>query len=206
MSAGEPLFYAGQNCTVIMGGCHYLFSVASARPAFSPIVIDGEAFIRFDLVNGDLALSLTALNENGDEVLVIRRNVLRVNNAIWDYERVGQRLKLSSTKRNVILDITFRPPDTVVVRRARIFRNRIEFAVLHDFNVLVNNATVFRGTSMVGIQYGVVIGAPMPDAQTGIYIGSVPREPVDREDVIRTVRRRMREYEEMLRSGSVPPN
>jgi hypothetical protein len=174
-----------------MGNTNFGFGTHLKHAIFSPLVIDGTPFIQFELLNGDLLLSMSALDQSGNEVLLVRRNMLSVSNLLWDYDAVSQRAILRTGRRKVLLDIQFKPPDTLRIRRARIFRNGVEFVVMSGFNILINNGTVMSNINVQNLRYGIVIGDALSDGPIASHIDCFPRQGVNREAALRVARQTM---------------
>lgn len=182
----------GNAWKLVMGNMEFLFSAMGDRAVFFPVIIDKMPFAKFELLHGDLTLSLELLDEDGQPLLIMKRNQLKIDTASWDYEPAAMRLRLRTGARCVLLDLEFELPSAVKIRRARIMRNGVEFAVLTDFNIVLNNASVLNHISVHDYKYGIVIGDEV-GGPTAFYMGQVYRGPFDRTAIIREAKKRMTE-------------
>jgi hypothetical protein len=150
--------------------------------------------IGFELSDGHLLLSLHLFNEANELILLITRNQLIYSPYPWDIRLVRRNLAIRTAKGRFLIDIDFRAPNRVLVKRGRFLRNGVEVVVTPDFFLLVNNKTLFSDLWLNNLPIGIAIGSPTPPGPGGINVGQVPRPGVDRAEALKWAKEEIKQY------------
>lgn len=97
--------------TVVIGGNR--FTLASSGGWI--LRIDGHDLISLEFKENRLWLSVDINTPEGFPLLQIRDNELTHSLDEWDYEFVGSRLVIRRKKREVLLDVSFQPNESLVI-------------------------------------------------------------------------------------------
>lgn len=156
--AGAPysLHYEGTDCSVEIGSNRFTATGLHDGQVLAPVVVDGQALLSFQLLDGHLLLNLTWYDESNQPVLEIRQNQLLHSTEPWDIELVGRRLVIREAARKILLDVEFDPPNGLQITRGRFLFNGVD--VLIKPNQLSVGSSTFTGNLTVNCTAGIVIG------------------------------------------------
>lgn len=170
-TSGYKLHFSGGACEISMGGLRFTPSHTGVR-MMAPIMINSHAPILFEMDHDELFLGIGLIDGDGRDVFRIERNELRFITDFWDVEFVGTRLTIREKSRIFFLELDFRPPHRVIVKRfsfecdgyaVRIEPKHINMKYPHGHNV-----TIKGEPSREGQPVGTVSGS------IGILIGEAP--------------------------------
>lgn len=187
------LHYSGDVYFINVGSLVYGGRAMGARTVAQAIRIDGEPLISVTLEDGHFLLSLRVYDRQGGLVLRINDNELVLNVYSWDIELVGKRLTIRQAARDILFDIVFQPPSTVIIQRGWILRNGVEIMILPDMLMVLNTMNYFIHTTIVA-PTGLIIDDDRHDLSAAVAIDDVPREDWDRPEAIRFARATAKEY------------
>jgi trigger factor len=192
------LHYAGEAVECAIGDC--VFLTKKGQTYLAPLAVCGEPLIAFDLVDGQLLLTLNLYADDGSTLLRIDKNELVYSVHPWDITFVGKVLMLREAERKIVIEIEFLVPSKVHIRRGIFHKNGIEVVVGCDFLYITNNESMLCGARMQGIQIGIAIGDPRPQGTICfLFGGSLP--PLPARDVARSrLRRRLKESRELRKN------
>jgi trigger factor len=88
---------------------------------------------------------------------------------------------IREAERKILVDITFEPPDRVIINRGRFLRNGVEILIRPDRIVIANNGMVYAGQTVRNWPAGLVIGPDHPGVSALIHATQVPRYRHDRK-------------------------
>jgi hypothetical protein len=140
------------------------------------------------LEDGHFLLNLHIYDSHNRLVLQITDNELVLNVHSWDIELVGTRLIIREAARDILFDITFRPPSTAIVKRGRFLRNGVELLAVPQWAALLNNRMLFQRVLIRNCSAGLVIGEDAHPPPAVFRIEGVPREGWDRAAAVRWAR------------------
>lgn len=123
-----------------------------------PIIIDSFHIIGFRIIDEVLLLDLELYSFKGNKIVEIKENELIYDANLWDVEFVGTILTVRQKLGRKILEIEFKPPHTVIVKRAQIYFNGVHVEVSKDSIRVMNNNIKWTNCSVKNVPYPVVIG------------------------------------------------
>jgi trigger factor len=164
------------------------------------------------VVNEDnhLLLNLHVYDSRGRLVLQISDNELALNTRSWDIEVVGTRITIREAKGEILFDIRFKPPGTVVVNRGRFLYNGVELLVTPQWCAILNIAFYLMDVGLLNYYAGIVVGDSPGSPPTLLRFVNVPRKDWDRTAAIRLIREQVaasgrsdKVFNELLESKSL---
>lgn len=188
VTAPHTLHYSGSKFSLVVGSYVFEGTDLGSGAAGQAIRIDGESLFGVRLEDGHFLLTLSVYDTKGNLVLLIVDNELILNARAWDIEVVGSRITIRERKRNILFDIVFRPPSSVVVLRGRFLYNGVEVFVANKWCALLNNRMVFSNLGVSNFPSGINIGDDPNSLPAAIRIVGVQRDGWDREEAIRWAR------------------
>lgn len=193
VTAPYTLKYTGDAYFIDVGSLVYGGRATGTRTVAQAIRIDGEPLISVTLEDGHFLLSLAVYDRQGSLVLHIIDNELVLNLRSWDIEFVGKRLTVRQAARDILFDIVFKPPSTVMIQRGWILRNGVEIMILPDMLVVLNTLNYFIHTTIVA-PTGLIIDDDRHDLHAAVAIDDVPREDWGRPEAIKWARAKAKEH------------
>jgi len=124
VSGDHKLYFYGNKARIIMGSTVFYCEDKGTGSFMIPLLIDNIPVIRFRLQDNECLLNLVILDENGVPVLVIEDNILVFKIGLWDITFEGTILIVRKRLYKVLLEIEFKTPDTVIIRKAKLFYNK----------------------------------------------------------------------------------
>lgn len=185
VSKPYDLHYTGAECEALVGGNRFSTADAGYGTIMVPVSIDGVPLLGFVLGDGHLLLNLNLFDESNSLILQISNNALAYRPLPWDIELVGRTLTVRQAHRQILVEITFDPPNRIVVSRGRFLCNGVEVLVRPDHLLITNNAILLSGCAAVNCAGGLIIGPHPPGLSGFMAIDSVPRYLGDRSETIR---------------------
>jgi trigger factor len=131
-----------------------------------PIVVDEQPLLRFRIEDEQVLFSLALFDEENNPCVIIDDNELLFRATLYDVEFVGRRLIVRSHYRTILLDVTFEVPDRIVVNRARLNFNGVQFRVRNGELLLTNNNIRFYQVKWTNFIALFVIGPQLPFGMT----------------------------------------
>lgn len=188
VTAPHTLHYSGREFSLVIGTYIFQGTDRGAGAAGQAIRIDGEPLFGVRLEDGHFLLNISVYDSSGNLILLIIDNELVLNVCSWDIEVVGARITIREGKGNILFDIIFRPPSTVVVLRGRFLYNGVELFVARKWCALLNNRYIFSDFGVRNFPVGLNIGNDPDSIPSAVRIEGVPREGWDRQAAIRWAR------------------
>jgi len=202
----QPLYFSGESLLVDIGGNIAMHNNFQGDSAPCILMIDDQPIIGFKKQGIELLLRIVILDDQNRPVLVIHDSELLYGVfGAWDIEWVGTTLTIREKKRHVLIRITFKPPDRIVIDKARILCNGIEILVGKDHMFLSNDCRIFNGNIAGNRGISYFFGHPaihghrdtdFVDKHAGYKIINIPRHGVDRVAARRFLRSQLRERRE----------
>ena len=151
----------------------------NGEQVLAPVIVDAQPLILFRLEDGHLLLSLYVYDAYNHPVLVIEDNELRFSvTRAWDYELQGRSLIVRMGPRRIFMDVEFRVPNRVVIKRGTFLRNGVWIEV-DEHGIWVMNTTAWFGNNgFSGCNAGIVIGVAPRNLSAVYHNEHVPRYPL----------------------------
>jgi hypothetical protein len=175
VSKPYDLHYSGNECEIVIGNSSFSTKDGGYGTILVPVSVDGTPLLAFVLGDGHLLLNLNVFDEYNELVLQIKNNQLLQSTAAWDIDLVGRNLLVREAQRKILIDISFEPPNRIVVNRGRFLRNGVEILIRPDKIVIVNNNATFSGFHMKNFPAGIVIGPHERPLPAIVAMQHVPR-------------------------------
>jgi hypothetical protein len=188
VTAPHTLHYGGSKFSLVVGSYVFEGTDRGGGAAGQAIRIDGEPLFGVRLEDGHFLLTLSVYDTKDNPVLLIADNELILNARAWDIEVVGSRITIREGKGNILFDIVFRPPSSVVVLRGRFLYNGVEVFVAKKWCALLNNRMVFSNIGVSNFPVGINIGDDLDPLPAAIRIEGVRRDGWDRKEAIKWAR------------------
>ena len=190
VSAPFGLNFSGSECHVVIGNNHFLGTLKDGAEylVVIPVSIDDIDLLCF-LVDssGRIFLNANIFDENNLPVLLIHENRIVYRTNVWDIDFSGRTLTLRETLGQFLIEISFEPPNTVNIRRARLLCNGIEVIVRKSYIYVVNTGQFFSNVTfsdfVVGLQLGRnARGLPPVLGSTSVSRYLLPRDEVEKRE------------------------
>jgi trigger factor len=182
------LYYYGEEFRIDLGSVLIGGDQRGHPKVCEAIRIDDQPLFWITNEDNHLLLSLRIHDSQGRLVLEISDNELVLNTNSWDIEVVGTRITIREAARNVLFDIRFRPPGTVIVSRGRFLYNGVEFLVTPKWCAILNIAYFLMNVRLLNYYADIVIGDSPNSPPTLLRFVNVPRKGWDRAAAIRIIR------------------
>jgi len=166
-----------------MGGNCFKAKDGGSGTELLPVSVDGTPLLAFTLRDGHLLLSLNIFDEFNQIVLQIKDNQLIQSIAPWDIKLVGRNLVVREAERKILVDISFEPPDRIIINRGRFLKNGVEILIRPKQVILANNSTAFSGIMTTNWPTNIVIGPHEKRIPAIISLARVPRYLHDKKCV-----------------------
>jgi hypothetical protein len=182
------LHYSGSEFTIKVGTITFSGVDQGLGTMGQMIRIDGEPLLSVALEDSHFLLNVSVYNTHDELVLQIVNNELVLNAHSWDIELVGTRLIIRKASRNILFDMIFQPPSTVLVKRGRFLRNGVEVLVTPQWIAVLNNQMLFQNLALTNCYAGLVLGED-PDPPPAVFnFPGIIRDGWDRDAAIRWAR------------------
>lgn len=178
-----------------IGGNSFTCEDQGYGTAMVPISVDGTPLIGLVMADGHLLLNLVIFDEFNAPVLHIKNNQLYYSTAPWDIQLVGTRLSIREAHRKILIEIDFKPPNKVVIKRGRFLRNGVEILVRPSNILITNNATLLSGCHAHNCYGGLIVGHHEQSLGGFMALGCLPRYLGDRSEALKFERESMAEIE-----------
>ena len=165
--------YSGQECRVQIGGSDFTARDAGYGTQIIPLSIDNIPMIGFILGDGHLLLNLNVFDECNHCILRIANNALIYRPLPWDIQLTGRNLVVRQARANILIDLAFEVPATVIVRLGRFLLNGVEVVIDGEGLTVNGSAGQFQNCGFDNCSRGILIG---PHETGGaVIIPDVPR-------------------------------
>jgi hypothetical protein len=198
------LYYSG-NEFHIQTGFRFSGIAKGPRTVVEAIRVDDEPLLWLVLEDNHYLLNLKVYDSQHRLTLYISNNELVLNTRSWDIEIVGTRLTIREGARDILFDVLFKPPSTVIVKRGRFICNGIEVLITQDWFGVLNTSSVYRDIAVENCNVGIYFG-DNPPPYTAMHHDGQPRDGWDRDAAIKSVRalaaeseRSAKIFEELIR-------
>jgi hypothetical protein len=135
----------------------------------APLMIHGTTILGFVSENNNLLLNLTLFDSSNNLVLKIVNNHLYYAISPWDIQFVNRTLTIREKPKNLLIRITFNPPDTIVIEEGRIIYGEMEILIDAEQVLVFGNG--YKKLTLKGCT-GTVQG----NLAIGLLIGALPAE------------------------------
>ena len=170
------LHFSGNDGTIIVGSLSFKTNLI-ANHFFSAVLVDMISLIGFQMENGFLLIQLALIDEHNVPVLTIRNNELVYKMDNWDVQFVKNSLIVRRGLGDIMLDIVFRVPDTINIRRGELHANGIRINIYPDkFRIRTRTSdTSFRNSGITAPFVGIIIGKHPPNLNGVFHIEALNR-------------------------------
>lgn len=161
-SLNLPLFFNGDSCKLFL--CFNCFNVDFKNKInfLNALIVDGIPLISFKHENNQLLLNVNLYDESNNCILTILDNELVYSTLSWDIEFVGSVLTIRDKPGKFIIQIEFKPPNTVFIERGLFYYMGTKILIDHNgVSVETKKGLKFNinYVSSIGISNGVLIGS-----------------------------------------------
>jgi hypothetical protein len=177
VSSPLHLYYSGSSCEGVIGGNRFYSSNLGNGEVLIPVIIDGDELFKFRFEDGQLLLTLVALNGFNQGVVWIEDNELVQSAAPWDIELVGQRLIVRAAQRVILVDITFDVPSRVAINRGFFLYNGVQMIVRPNGVLVANNGSFLSGNEIQDYPAGVALGPAGEGVAGAVHLPELWRYP-----------------------------
>jgi len=181
------LYYSGNRFHLQMG-FEYSGIVNGPRKVLEALRVDDEPLFWIVLEDNHYLLNLKVYDSQERLTLHISDNELVLNTHPWDIEIIGSRLTIREASRNILFDVLFKPPSTVIVRRGRFIRNGIEALAMADWFAILNTYSIYRDIRMDETCRVAWYFGDTPPPYTAVHHDGKPRNGWNREANITKLR------------------
>lgn len=123
-----------------------------------PISVDGTPLIGFVIADNHLLLNLVLFDEFNNPIMHIKNNQLIYSTSPWDIRLVGTKLTIREAQRKILIEIDFKPPNKVIIKKGRFLRNGVEILVTPENIIITNNFTTISNCHAHNCYGGLIIG------------------------------------------------
>jgi trigger factor len=161
ISSPFGLNFEGQSFECTIGSNTFLSAAKTDEglTAVIPISVDDfDLIAAFFDADGRLYLSAAILDEFNLPILRIHENQIVYATDGWDIEFTGSVLVLREAARKILLNIEFKPPNAILIERARLLCNGVEIVVRPDHVFIANSQSLLVENTTEGRAIGVQVG------------------------------------------------
>lgn len=210
LTARYDLYYYGDAFRIDLGSVSIGGDKGRHPSVCEAIRIDDQPLLWVKIEDNHLLLNLHVYDSKGQLALQISDNELVLNVRSWDVEVVGTRITIREALGNILFEIQFKPPGTVVVSRGRFLYNGVELLVTPEWCSILNIAYFLQNVGLKNYYAGIVIGDSPNSPPALLRFVHVPRKGWDRAAAIAVVRNSItslnaskKVFDELLESRSL---
>jgi len=159
--------FFGNSGIIIFGSIGFPFEDRGFGNFMIPLIVDGIPIIKFVLIDNELFLDFVIFDQRNVPILIVKRNELTFKIGFWDITYIGTTLKIRQGSRNIYLEIDFRAPNTVDVKRMKLYCNFKEFTINKQGFKYENRKISLHNFSIVA-QIGFIVGSN-PQNLKGVF-------------------------------------
>ncbi|WP_424448834.1 HNH endonuclease signature motif containing protein [Microbacterium arborescens] len=152
LSPGYALHYAGSEALVALGSNHFR---APGGRDLTVVRVLGQTLLGMRFEDGNYLLNFVGYDKEGRVAVRIDDNELSFRADSWDIEFVGTTLVVRDGPGEVFLDMTFQPPDGIIVHRFFFHRNGIGVDVRDGVVNVARGAIGLEGNFWDGATDGI---------------------------------------------------
>ena len=115
----------------------------NSRKIFHAVGVNGKPFFLLHSENGGISVSLRLTDDKGNLILDIFQGELRASTSLWDFNYVGEKIKIRRGRGDIVLDFNFTSRKAEVLKGAFMDTNGDGFIVEGE-----NLITVIQGKRM----------------------------------------------------------
>lgn len=145
-SGKKRLEFRGNPCTIWLGNNAVTASLGEGRSVIA-IGVDSIPLLAFRRVDDQLMSLFQIFNVYNEPVLRIIDNELRYYALPWDIRLQGNQLSIREGSGKYLVDLEFKMPNAIFVRRARMLCNGVEVVVTPSGNVVVGGMKLDGNTT-----------------------------------------------------------
>jgi trigger factor len=180
-STAHLLHFSGSQCEVSIGGNLFTARWQGEFGEMVPVMIDGTPIIGFSFDRGFLLLTCQIFDEANNLIMFVRQNQLVYSSAPWDIQFISRTLTIRQAAREILITVTFDPPNRIIIEKARLLRNGVELLIDSDGVLIVNNHSLIQRCVFGNCQVGLLMGMAPPGVGAGFALPGLNRYLGDRE-------------------------
>ena len=153
--------FHGPQFEVVIGGNRFSGGLRTSEDwlVTAPITVDDMDLLWFKSdPSGHVFLHANIFDEFNLPMLQIFENSIVYRTEVWDIEFIGHTLSIREAARKFLVEITFEPPNRIVIDRARLLCNGVEIVVRKSHIFIVNSENIIVDTTMTDCIAGIQIG------------------------------------------------
>jgi hypothetical protein len=187
VSKPYDLHYEGEICEIVIGSNTFRHRIDSENNCVYPIVIDDTVLVGFELIDNHLLFNLKLFDESNNLVMLIDRNQLIYSISPWDIQFIGKNLIIRENSREILVDILFEPPNTIIVNRGRFLFNGVQILINRTYLVIGNSESLFSGCTFFA-PCGIMIGKNNIGIHVGVFIENLERYNTDNSKTLKWIK------------------
>lgn len=152
------LFMSGNSVNLRVGGNQYIFNFSSGRNRFDAVRVNGKSIVGLTNENGNLLLDICMTDRGGNEILKVKESELEISIGIWDFEYVGNNMKIRSQSRNIEFDMCLLN-DGVQINRGYYSQPPLALEILPNEHIVWPNNNRMIGCVIEGCRVGLDINS-----------------------------------------------
>ncbi|HEV7494674.1 hypothetical protein [Baekduia sp.] len=206
VSKPYDLHYSGDECEVRMGSLTFTTSDAGYGTIMVPISVDDTPLVGFILSEGHLLLNVNLFDEFNNCILRVVNNQLVQSAEPWDIQLTGRNLVIRAGHRDILVDLTFEPPNRVLINRGRLLRNGVEIVIRPSYVLVVNNRALIQDLTVINCAYGLKLGPHRGPGGAAVAMDGINRYPEDSSDAMKWAESKLsKDVPEQALGGIVSP-
>lgn len=162
VSGSMPLHYEGKDCSILIGTSFFKKELNENTNFINAIVVDNIPLVGFVHQDGQLLLNINQFDSCNRLIFQVINNELAYSIEPWDIELVGTNLKIRNKPRNFLIEIDFKPPNSIYIKNGLFFCNGIKITIKEGGETIIqNNKGDLRSLAFIygeGVSNGIIIG------------------------------------------------
>jgi trigger factor len=180
ISQPYKLHYEGNVCYLVAGDNEFQATNVSSESRLTAVSIDGLPVFAVTFDQGQLFMTVRALDDADNLILLIEENELVYCIDPWDIEFVGKRLVIRQAPHRFLIDLLFEPPNRITVQRGCFQKGGMQLLISPTEVRTANTRIGTRNSRCVGFDTFIVVGDPPPGAsKIGLWIEHEKRHGAD---------------------------
>ncbi len=190
-----------------MGSLTFTTSDAGYGTIMVPISVDDTPLVGFILSEGHLLLNINLFDEFNNCILRVVNNQLVQSAEPWDIQLTGRNLVIRAGHRDILVDLTFEPPNRVLINRGRLLRNGVEIVIRPSYVLVANNQTLIQDPTAINCAYGLKLGPHRGPGGAAVAIDGINRYLADSSDAMKWAESKLsKDVPEQALGGIVSPS
>lgn len=155
-SSPYKLFMSGNAVNLRVGGNQYLFNFSDVNNRFDAVRVNGKSIVGITNDNGNLLLDVCMTDREGNEILKVNEGELEISTEIWDFEYIGNNMKIRSQLRSIEFDMLLLE-DGVRINRGYYSQPPLALEILPNEHIVWPTNNRMIGCTVIDCQVGLDI-------------------------------------------------